>query len=318
MRAAPGSSSTMVSPPPGVSSASSGAALRLGQPAGDRQARGRPRRRRGVAEPLERLEHPAPRSPAATPGPWSTTRSATRVPVGAPATSTGRRCGAGRWRPGWPAPARAGRRRPYAVGQVGRRPHALRVRRARPARRRRPRRAARRSATGWTAPVCSRLMSSRSLTIAVSRAVDSSMASSSSARSSGSSRVVVARAGSRRPSGARPAACAGRGRPRRAAPYACGCRPRARGRPRSAGPAPRARAARRGGRRRRRARGARRRPSDAPRSTSSGVRRRPATASPAATGGVVGDQLGGLGAEGRRGPARAAAGRRTRRRGPCG
>ena len=74
--------------------------------------------------------------------------------------------------------------------------------------------------------------------------------SRSSCRSAAPSRRVVDAQASRPPSGARRAASAGRGRPRRAAPCGCGCRPRAAGRPCSAGPAPRARAGRRRGRRR--------------------------------------------------------------------
>ena len=101
---------------------------------GRRRARARRRRRRRVAEALERLEHPVALGRRRCPGPWSMTRRSTRSPTAPASTRTGAPGGdeaQRRWRPGWPRPARAGpgRRRPAAASR---------------ARRRRPRRPARR------------------------------------------------------------------------------------------------------------------------------------------------------------------------------
>ena len=149
------------SPPPGVSSTCEAAALRLGQPTGHGQARARRRRRAGVAQPLERLEHPGPVRQG-TPGPWSATRTR-RAARPRSRDLTRRRCAAARWRAGSPAPARAARgRRPRSAAS----PTCTRSAPRGPQRAvAPPRRAAPRTSAGRTAPVCSRLMSSRSLTM---------------------------------------------------------------------------------------------------------------------------------------------------------
>ena len=214
-----------------------GPAQRLGQAAGHRQAE--TDAGADVALPLERLEDPSPVSAGATPGPWSTTRSPTRLPCAVAddrddlAVAQGVRDQVGDdalEQPG--VDVRRGEL--VDVDTLG----ALEA----------DQRAAydltERDVVGdrATAPVSSRLMSSRSLTIVVSRAIDDSMASSSSWRSASSSRWSWV-AGSRSPSAVRPAAYAGRARRRRGARSGCGCRPRAAGRPWTAAPAPRARAA---------------------------------------------------------------------------
>ncbi len=66
----------MVSPPPGVSSADRVPPIASVRPAGDGQPEAQAAGA-GVAEPLERLEHPLPLRPAGTPGPRSTTITST-------------------------------------------------------------------------------------------------------------------------------------------------------------------------------------------------------------------------------------------------
>ena len=219
----------MVSPPPGVSSAIERRTDRLGEAAGHREAEAQAARR-GVPQPLERLEHPLPLAASADPGPRSTTRITTSSAA-----------------PGRPPAPGVPRRVAHGVGhQVGDHPleqpgvgaHQRRrlvelQHHARPRARRRPRAAApprgcaarsrgvsrpgRRSGTG------------RAGCRSAARAGRSSRRrlASSSARSS-SSRRAARRPGRRRRRASSRAAYAGRGRPRAAG--RCWSRRRARAR----------------------------------------------------------------------------------------
>ena len=195
------------------------AAHGLGEPAGDRQPEADARARRRVAEPLERAEDRLLRG-AGTPGPRSTTRSSTRSPSALAVTRTGTSLpgrAARRSRPGWRAPAPAGRRRRRTSGRssatssstvaAGGSPRsAVGTTSSTPTGRR----------SGGDAPVCSRDMSSRLSIRPLSRSADSSMVASSSPRRPRTSRRRWRRL--RRGGLDRwPAGCAGRGRRRRAA-----------------------------------------------------------------------------------------------------
>ena len=139
-----------------------------------------------VAEALERLEDPLA-LPAGMPGPGSTTRRSTRPATAPASTRTGWPAGdrrAARWRRGWRRPARAApasasttRQR---LGDVERRAGARGRRRPASAPRHDLLEADRRAITSCSAPVCSRLMSSRLPTRSLSRSVSSSIVSRNS------------------------------------------------------------------------------------------------------------------------------------------
>ena len=251
---------------------------------------------------------------AATPGPWSTTRSRDPVPVAPPVTSTAPSV----WRSA--LPTQVGQ---HPLEQAGVAPHASG---SGPATRTRPssgsptsaraddvveRHVARAPADG------AGLEPAHVEQVGDDRGQPGGglldgVAAGRPGRSGGQP-LRRAGAASRPPPGCRPAGCAGRARPRRAAPCACGCRPRARGPRRSGGPAPRARGARRRGWRTRRARAARPGPSErraAPAATSPVAG---AAESPGRTASSARHQLGRLGAEGLADQRRAAGRRRTRR-----
>ena len=119
------SGSTMVSPPPGVSSASSSPPMRLDEPAGDGQAEADARRASGRPGAGRARTAARPSRPA-TPGPVSMTRRSTRSPTAPASIRTGGvpgACGGGRWRQVGHRPARAGRgRRGSAAGTRAPRP----------------------------------------------------------------------------------------------------------------------------------------------------------------------------------------------------
>ncbi len=183
------SETTMVRPPPGVSSGSSVPPMASVEAAGQRQSEADAGRVVGVAEPLERAAKTCSRASARD------ARAAVDDPqldpVAERAAGDQRRAAGGavahaRWRGGWrgPAPAARGRRAPSGRSS-GRstttgRPSGRRRRAPGP----RPRRARSGRSSTASAPACSRLMSSRLSTSAASRSSDSSAVSSSSSRSS--------------------------------------------------------------------------------------------------------------------------------------
>ena len=184
-RSTVGSETTMVSPPPGRLLGLERAAHRLGEAAGEGQAEADAGGVVGVAEALEGQEDPVPvvgrDAGAAVDDPELD-------PVAEPAAGQVRRrvrraSSAGRWRPGWRAPVRAGPGRPGRSGRSS----AASMTTWRPSGPRSSRARATTSSTavGWTsidmAPACSRLMSSRLSTSAASRSRDSSAAAAARA-----------------------------------------------------------------------------------------------------------------------------------------
>ena len=193
---------TIVSPPPGVSSIVELAAHRLDEPARHREAEPDARAVAGrVAEPLERLEHRARGRRGGMPGPRSTTRRSTRscdrARLDADRAIAGRR-GNGvvdevgdraleQRGIGVHARQRLGTSTLDPIGASGR---GSRAPPGRPPRARPPRR------LRSSAPVWSRLMSSRLPTSALSRSVSSSIVSRNSRASRRRPGHVLAAAGS--------------------------------------------------------------------------------------------------------------------------